>query len=130
MGDIANEETPREIELRAKLEELNKEVAEDDARLAKDTAERDRIREELKEAEHHEYHVIVNLREKTVDERHLSFEQVVKLAYPDPTPGKEYEYTVTYDNGPKENPEGEMVAGDTVKIKDGMVFNVTQTDRS
>jgi tRNA(Ile)-lysidine synthase TilS/MesJ len=129
MGDNENQETTREIELRAKLEELGKEVAEDEARLAKDRAERDRIREELKEAEH-KYHIIVNLREKTVDDGHLSFEQVVKIAYPDPTPGKEYDYTVTYDKGPKENPEGEMVAGDTVKIKNGMVFNVTQTDRS
>jgi tRNA(Ile)-lysidine synthase TilS/MesJ len=129
MNDSQNQDTKHEIELRAELEELDKEVAEDEARLAKDKAERDRIREELKEAEH-KYHVIVNLREKTVDERYLSFEQVVKLAYPDPTLGKEYDYTVTYDKGPKENPEGEMVSGDTVKIKDGMVFNVTQTDRS
>lgn len=129
MDDVKKEEVSREIELRAKLEELEREVAEDEARLARDKAERNRIREELKETDH-KYHIIVNLREKTVHEGYLSFEQVVKLAYPDPTPGKEYEYTVTYDKGPKENPEGEMVAGDTVKIKNGMVFNVTQTDRS
>jgi len=129
VGDNENQEGTREIELRAKLEELDKELAEDQARLAKDKAERDRIREELDEAEH-KYHIIVNLREKTVDDGHLSFERVVKLAYPDPTPGREYDYTVTYDKGPKENPEGEMVGGDTVKIKNGMVFNVTQTDRS
>jgi tRNA(Ile)-lysidine synthase TilS/MesJ len=129
MGDNEKQEDEREVALRAKLEELDKEVAEDEARLAKDKAERDRLREELKEAER-KFHIIVNLRPKTVDDAYLSFEQVVKLAYPDPTPGKEYDYTVTYDKGPKENPEGEMVAGDTVKIKNEMVFNVTQTDRS
>lgn len=129
MGDNENQGVTREAGLRAKLEELNREVAEDEARLARDKTARDRIREELKE-DGHRYHIIVNLREKVVDEGHLSFEQVVRLAYPDPTPGKEYSYTVTYDNGPKENPEGEMVAGDTVRIKDDMVFNVAQTDRS
>lgn len=129
MGDNKQQEEIREAELRAKLEALDKEVAEDEARLAKDRADRDRIREELKEVER-KFHIIVNLREKIVDDAYLSFEQVVKLAYPDPTPGKEYDYTVTYDKGPKENPEGEMVAGDTVKIKNEMVFNVTQTDRS
>jgi|SRR5579883_2500426 len=129
MGDNESQEEAREIELRAKLEELDREVAEDEARLAKDKAERDRIREELKDAER-TFHIVVNLRKKEVDDAYLSFEQVVKLAYPDPTPGKEYDYTVTYDKGPTENPEGEMVAGDTVKIKNEMVFNVTQTDRS
>ncbi|HEX3462521.1 MAG TPA: multiubiquitin domain-containing protein [Candidatus Elarobacter sp.] len=129
MHDNEHQEDAREVELRAKLEELNKEIAEDKARTAKDEAERDSILEQLKDAER-KFHIIVNLRDKTVDEPYLSFEQVVELAYPDPTPGKDYDYTVTYDKGPKENPEGEMVAGDTVKIKNEMVFNVTQTDRS
>lgn len=129
MGDDEGREEAREIELRAKLEELDREVAEDETRLASDKAARDRVRQELRETER-KFHIIVNLREKVVEDAYLSFEQVVKLAYPDPTPGKEYDYTVTYDKGPKENPEGEMVAGDTVKIKNEMVFNVTQTDRS
>ena len=37
---------------------------------------------------------------------------------------------ITYRRGPKQNPEGTLVEGGTVKVKDGMIFNVTPTDKS
>ena len=39
-------------------------------------------------------------------------------------------FTITYRNGPKQNPEGEMLPGGKVKIKNGMIFDVTQTTKS
>ena len=39
-------------------------------------------------------------------------------------------FTVTYDDGPRENPHGSLIEGQSVKIKNGMVFNVTPTIRS
>jgi hypothetical protein len=39
-------------------------------------------------------------------------------------------YTVMYSRGPKANPEGELVAGGSVLVKNRMVFLVTETDRS
>lgn len=74
--------------------------------------------------------ITVNARQKTVTEKKLSFMEVVALAFnPVPT-GDNWVFTITYYNGPKKNPEGSMVKGDKVKIKKGMVFNVTATDKS
>lgn len=79
---------------------------------------------------HHKIELIVNGRPKPWKERTITFEQVVVLAFGsyDPNPCKVY--TVTYDKGPHENPEGTMVKGDRVCVKDKMIFNVTATDKS
>lgn len=74
--------------------------------------------------------IIVNGRKKVVSKRKLSFDQVVALAFnPVPT-GPNILFTITYRHGPKVNPEGTLTKGETVRIKEGMVFNVTQTDKS
>jgi len=74
--------------------------------------------------------LIVNGRPKPWTQKIITFEQVVVLAFGtyDPNPAKVY--TVTYDKGPHENPEGTMVKGDKVFVKDKMIFNVTATDKS
>lgn len=77
-----------------------------------------------------EFIIIVNGRKKKVDTRELTFDQVVALAFnPVPT-GENILFTITYDRGPRANPEGSLLEGQTVKIKTGMVFNVTATDKS
>lgn len=77
-----------------------------------------------------EHTIIVNARRKTATGRKISFEQVVKLAFPDGPPSPQTVYTVAFTNGPPRNPEGKMIAGQTVKIRDGMIFDVTETSRS
>lgn len=79
---------------------------------------------------HHKITLIVNGRPKPWSEQSITFEQLVVLAFGsyDPNPNKIY--TVTYDKGPHENPEGTMVKGDKVFTKDKMIFNVTCTDKS
>lgn len=79
---------------------------------------------------YHKLTLIVNGRPKSWVEKAITFEQVVVLAFGsyDPNPNKVY--TVTYDKGPHENPEGTMVKGDKVYTKDKMIFNVTCTDKS
>lgn len=72
--------------------------------------------------------VVVNGQRRTVDGEYLSYEQVVRLAFPNVDPNTAY--TVTYDKGPRENREGSMVAGDKVRIQSGMVFNVSATSKS
>ena len=76
------------------------------------------------------YAIIVNGLPKTVHHPKLTFAQVIALAF-DPVPsGPNWEFTVTYRNGPPANPQGTLVAGGTVRIKSGMIFNVTATDKS
>lgn len=77
-----------------------------------------------------EFLLIVDGREKKWHKRKISFQEVVVLAkgaYQDSTT---MYYTVTYDRGPKQNPEGSMVKGDVVFVKNKMIFNVTATDKS
>jgi len=90
----------------------------------------------LKENEHFhsgpakEFTIIVNGRQKKVASKTLSFAQVVALAFNPVRTEPGVLYTVQYSRGPKANPEGELLAGGTVKLKDGMVFLVTETDKS
>jgi hypothetical protein len=83
-----------------------------------------------KEELHKGFDIIVNAEQHHEEKKRISFEQVVKLAFPVPPAGQNILFTVTYYNGPKANPEGVLTAGETVKIKNGMVFNVKATDRS
>ena len=74
--------------------------------------------------------IIVNGRERTWPKGDISFEQVVEIAFPNQPSGPDYSYTVTYSKGDDKKPHGSLVAGESVKVKKGMVFNVTQTNRS
>jgi hypothetical protein len=76
------------------------------------------------------FKIIVNGREKIVTQHELSYIDVVHLAFENPTINENIVYTVTYKRGPDHKPEGTMVEGDTVKVKPGMIFNVTRTDKS
>jgi Multiubiquitin len=76
------------------------------------------------------YHIIVNGRKKEVATKTLTFNQVVALAF-NPVPnGPNVQFSVTYRKGPKKNHEGTMTEGETVRIKDGMIFDVTETNKS
>ena len=74
------------------------------------------------------FEIIVNGQPRTVTKRQITFAEVVRLA--GNQGGSNTVHTVSYRRGPKVNPEGTMVRGDNVKIKDQMVFNVTSTDKS
>lgn len=74
-----------------------------------------------------DFKIIVNGREKVVTKKEMSFAEIVALA--DLPSGANIVFTVTYRRG-EGNKEGTLVDGDTVKIKDGMIFNVTATDKS
>lgn len=74
--------------------------------------------------------IIVNGREKIVTQHELSYVDVVRLAFDNPQFNENIVYTVTYKRGPDDRREGTLVEGDTVKVKPGMIFNVTRTDKS
>jgi len=90
----------------------------------------------LKEDEHFHtgppkpYTIYVNGEQKEVMTKTVSFAEIVKLAYPTPPKGDNILYTVSYEDGPPANPKGSLKEGETVKVKNGMIFNVTATDKS
>jgi Multiubiquitin len=74
--------------------------------------------------------IIVNGRKKMVTKKRLTFDEIVRLAF-DPVPvGPNIMFTITYRNGPRANPEGSLMEGASVKIREGMIFDVTPTDKS
>ena len=82
--------------------------------------------------DHHDKQVtiVVNGREKTVEKGELTFDQLVALAFDDPPTGEFICFTITYRRGQGNKPEGTLAEGETVKVKEGMIFNVTATDKS
>jgi hypothetical protein len=76
------------------------------------------------------FRLIVNLEEKFVAKKKQSFGDIVKLTYPTRPPGPTPDYTVGYRKGPPANPKGSLVQGQSVKVKDGMIFDVTPSDKS
>jgi Multiubiquitin len=74
--------------------------------------------------------IIVNTRPKTVHKEEITFEEIVHLAYDNPPTGPNWVFTVTYHRGQGNKPEGSLRAGESVKVKEGMVFDVTATDKS
>lgn len=75
--------------------------------------------------------IIVNGRAKTVPKNEeITFNQVVALAFPNPPTGDGVQFTVQYTRGHGNKPAGALVEGQSIKVKDGMEFDVTPTNRS
>jgi hypothetical protein len=86
--------------------------------------------EEHKPDDGHDTTIIVNGQEKTVTAKEVSFEEIVALAF-DPVPtGPQVLITVAYRRGHEQKPQGTLTAGQTAKVKKGMIFDVTATDQS
>lgn len=60
----------------------------------------------------------------------ITFVEVVTLEVPDYAQNPQITYSVTYRRGHGNKPEGVLVPGATVKVKEGMIFNVSQTGQS
>lgn len=73
------------------------------------------------------YKIYVNGVEKTVDHEVLSYEEVVRLFIAQPVEGTIY--AVSFEHG-KEPKEGELLAGQSVTIKNNTEFDVDDTGRS
>lgn len=74
--------------------------------------------------------IVVNTRDVPVEKGELSFGEVVALAFPAAPTGPNVLITITYRRGHGEKPEGSLLPGQTVKVKDGMKFLVSATDKS
>jgi hypothetical protein len=77
-----------------------------------------------------EFDIIVNAREKKWFDKKISFEQVVVLAFGIFESNDSTSYTITYKRGEDKKPEGSIVIGDIIPVKDKMIFNVSKTNKS
>lgn len=71
--------------------------------------------------------VIVNAEPRQVTKDKLTYEEVLALAF-NPVPPNAF-FTVTYERA-EGNKEGSLKAGESVNVKEGMIFHVTETGQS
>jgi len=79
---------------------------------------------------HHHYEIIVNTRIKTWDKHEITYEEVVILAYGTYVDNPNILYSVTYTEGHHPKHEGSLTKGQSVKVKERMIFNVRKADKS
>ena len=60
----------------------------------------------------------------------ITYAEVVTLEVPDYPQHPEITYSVKYTRGHGNKPEGILAPGGSVKVKDGMIFNVSETGQS
>jgi hypothetical protein len=78
----------------------------------------------------HHLILIVNAREKDWNNKTITFKEVVTLHYGSFDPNPKVSYSITYKNGPRQNPEGIMSLGETLFVKNKMQFHVSRTNES
>ena len=74
--------------------------------------------------------IIVNGTPHNWDKPKVNFKEIIILAYGQYIDKPTMVYTVAYEDGPKQNPEGSMFVGQEVFVKNKMVFHATATDKS
>jgi len=60
----------------------------------------------------------------------ISYAEVVSLEVPGYSPDSGVTYSVSYERGHGSKPEAPLVPGASVKVKEGMVFHVSETGQS
>ena len=74
--------------------------------------------------------LIINGTPKQWDKKEITFKDVIILAYGNYIDRPTMVYTVAYEDGPKQNPEGSLLKGHKVFVKNKMIFHATATDKS
>ena len=74
--------------------------------------------------------IMVNARPFEVEKDDITYDEVVTFAFPDFPHHPEKSYSVKYKRGHGNKPEGILSPGGTVKVKDQMIFDVSETGQS
>lgn len=71
--------------------------------------------------------IVVNGISRTVDTQSVTFDDIVRLSYASYS-GEAHLFAITYDRGIKPR-SGNLLPGESVKVRTGMVFGVTIAGR-
>lgn len=74
--------------------------------------------------------IVVNGHEVEVTDSHVTFEQLVAIAYPGEAPAPNIKYSLTYRGVASKPHSGELAAGGFIEVKNGSVINVGRTVQS
>ena len=76
------------------------------------------------------YNITVNGRPRVVEDEHVTYEQLVQIAFPGPKPAK-IVYSITYTHAASKPSSGTLGIGGVVTVKkEGTIFSVTPTVQS
>jgi len=73
--------------------------------------------------------IILNSEKKPWSTKEITFKEVIILAFGEYVENEQIAYSVTYSKGPDDKKEGTMIKGSVVKVKEGMIFNVTRSNK-
>lgn len=83
------------------------------------------------EAPENHYVIIVNTNSFVVEHEEVTFDEVVKIAFPQPPTGLDPEYTVSFEHAKSSPHFGDLTAGGKVTVKKhGTEFDVAHSNRS
>ena len=74
--------------------------------------------------------IVVNGTPHEVEKDEITYAEVVTFAFPDYPQHPEIIYSVKYKRGHGNKPEGTLSPGGSVKVKEGMIFDVSPTGQS
>lgn len=74
--------------------------------------------------------IIVNAQQKVFMNDFITYQEIIALAFIEPPTGDTVTFTISYRNGVQPTPEGTMIEDHAVKVQEGMIFNVTSTNKS
>ena len=77
-----------------------------------------------------QFFIYVRGRKHEFNNEKISFKEVVDLGYPNGKHGPDFEYDVSWKDGPKGEEEGILKEGEFVQVVDEMKFDFKFTDRS
>jgi len=80
--------------------------------------------------EHKTVTIIVNGTPHEWPKTEITYAEVVTLEVPDYAQHPEITYSVKYKNGQGYKPEGVLSPGGSVKVKEGMIFSVSESGQS
>ena len=80
--------------------------------------------------EHKTYTIIVEGTPHEWPKEEIRYEEVVTLEVPDYSEHPEITYAVKYKDGPRNKPEGVLSPDASVKVREGMIFSVSETGQS
>jgi hypothetical protein len=76
------------------------------------------------------FDIIINGREVHVERRRQTFEDFVRIAFPDGQAGQNISYSITFRRADSQPHEGELGAGGFIDVRNGTIVNVTRTVQS
>lgn len=77
-----------------------------------------------------DFDIIVNGREVRVHRSRQTFEDFVRIAFPDDMPEQNVTYSITFRRAASQPHEGELGAGGFIEVRNGTIVNVTRTVQS